>query len=643
MNKVTIFKDSYVTDKPHFITVDAALDRIKSGKSKDKIEVIREAKKKGEDYAEFKKQLPSVMFSGEFNKQIKKVYKTGRRKGQEYISMRDDASCSIHSGYFILDFDHLDNAEAKFKQLKQDKYIYAAWHSPSSIEGDYGIKALVKCLPEIGSHEKLYESFIERYPELDTTSRSLSRLCFESYDPDMYINNHSVVWRHIKEEPKKEVKLPQKNTDYSKIDIASGMIRSSFEGNKHDAILRAGHLMGGYIAVNRVDEAEVLQVLDNVIDTKEGIRDYDAAKKTLRDGIEHGKTLPITEIKKIEKKTSYIKVDGNYRFLANDNEMDEYLQSYLDGTLEMGLSTGIDELDRWWMVKRNMFCVFGGLDNIGKSTITWYIAILQAMLNNLKIVIFAAENRDASVKKKIMEFMMGKNYREMNELERNLVNDKFKSHFRIVSSARDIYTAEKIIEIAEVLYETDFKYDILIIDPYNALMKDGVQSEHLQNYIALSRFRLFAQNYSAVWLTAHAVTGAARTFDGDGYVVRPYKAQLEGGQVMSNRADDMCMMHRKTNHPERWMVMEFHVDKIKETDTGGRPTLKDQPIDFKMNKNGCGYTINGIDPIQEYWANSEEQLDMESALQPNTEFHNQDPEQVAAEESNEFGEGDAPF
>jgi hypothetical protein len=647
MSRITVFKDSYVTDEAHFTTVDKALERIRNGASKDKIEAIREAKKKGEDYSNLKKSLPSFMFSGVFNKEIKKVYKSGKRKGQEYISMRDDDSCTAHSGFFVLDFDGLKVIESKMNQLRKDKYIHSAWESPSSIDGAYGVKALVRCPAEIGNHSKYYDSFIDRYPELDSTSRNLSRLCFESYDPNIYINPHSVVWRTVKPEPKKNEVTPVKTTDYSKVDIAKGMIESSFDGSKHDAILRAGNLIGGYIGVNRVDEHEALRILDTVIDGKHGIKDYESAKKTLRDGIEHGKTLPITEVKKIEKKTEYIKVDGDYRFLADKKEMDEYLQSYLDGTLEMGLSTGVDALDQWWMVKKNMFCIFGGLDNIGKSTITWYMAILQVLLNDLKVVVFAAENRDASVKKKLIEFMMGKGYREMNELERKVADEKFDKHFRIISSARDIYTAEKIIEIAEVLYETDFRYDIMIIDPYNALMKDGVQSEHLQNYIALSRFRLFAQNYSAVWLTAHAVTAAARTLDGEGYVVRPYKAALEGGQVMSNRADDMCMMHRKTNHPDRWMIMEFHVDKIKETDTGGRPTLKDQPIDFKMNTNGCGYTINGVDPIQEYWLNSNEQLSFAepmldskpTAIQPNTEFT-----KIDSEDSKAFpDDGDCPF
>lgn len=648
MSKITVFKDSYVTDKAHFTTVAKALDRIKNGASKDKIEAIRKAKKEGKDYGNLKKSLPSFMFSGVFNKEIKKIYKSGKKEGQEYISMRDDDSCSAHSGFFVLDFDNLPTIEGKIKQLRQDKYIHSAWESPSSIEGAYGIKALVKCPAEIGNHAKYYDSFIDRYPELDTSSRNISRLCFESYDPNIYINNHSVVWRTIKAEPKKDVAALKKTTDYSKVNIGVGMINSAYQGNIHDTCRNAGVVVGGYIGNGRIDEHEGERILLQAIDVADHIKDKETQKKAVLDGIEYGKRIPITEVKKIEKQQSYIKIEDRYAFLADESEMDEYLQSYLDGTLEMGLSTGIDALDRWWMVKRNMFCIFGGLDNIGKSTVTWYLAILQALFSDLKIVIFAAENRDASVKKKILEFMMGKSYREFNELERKIANEKFDEHFRIISSAKDIYSAEKIIEISEVLYDTDFKFDVLIIDPYNALMKDSKDfSEHLQNYMALSRFRLFAQNYAAVWLTAHAVTGAARNFDHEGYVVRPYKAQLEGGQVMANRADDMCMMHRKTNHPERWMVMEFHVDKIKETDTGGSPTLKDQPVDFRMNMNKCGYTINGVDPIQEYWLNSGEQLSLStspSVMQPNTDFSKNTPireSQIANEEG--FGDGEAPF
>ena len=112
--KVTIFKDVKSTKAPHHIQLATALSRIQRGKSKDLIHEIREGKK------EKKLELPVVCFSGEF-------------------SSRADEALFEHSGYIVLDFDHVD-VEATKTALATDDYIYACWVSPS---GD-GIKALVR-------------------------------------------------------------------------------------------------------------------------------------------------------------------------------------------------------------------------------------------------------------------------------------------------------------------------------------------------------------------------------------------------------------------------------------------------------------------------------------------------------------------
>jgi len=48
-------------------------------------------------------------------------------------------------------------------------------------------------------------------------------------------------------------------------------------------------------------------------------------------------------------------------------------------------------------------------------------------------------------------------------------------------------------------------------------------------------------------------------------------------------------IHRITQHPTDWMVTELHVRKIKDTETGGRPTPLDIPVKFEMYKGGCGF------------------------------------------------------
>ena len=154
-----------------------------------------------------------------------------------------------------------------------------------------------------------------------------------------------------------------------------------------------------------------------------------------------------------------------------------------------------------------------------------------------------------------------------------------------------------------------WNYDGLMIDPYNSLAKDATLLRqvggHEYDYQIASEMRLFCKEHNvAMWLNAHAVTESLRkTHDKDhefAGLPRPCgMADIEGGGKWGNRADDVISIHRYTGHGTRWMVSDVHVKKVKETETGGRPTVDDAPISLRMMQGNCGYTIAGIDVIAE--------------------------------------------
>ena len=99
MKNCTIYQDIYDHKNPKLISIDKALERIKSGKSKEKIEILR-AEKDSKKQDAVKKSLPCVVFSGIFNVR------------------RDDAILE-YSNFIILDFDKVENiAELKHKLVK---------------------------------------------------------------------------------------------------------------------------------------------------------------------------------------------------------------------------------------------------------------------------------------------------------------------------------------------------------------------------------------------------------------------------------------------------------------------------------------------------------------------------------------------
>lgn len=183
---VTIFKNIRETETPFYVSIDTVLLRIKEGKSMDKVKSIRSEKDKSERN-ELKKLLPAVCFSGEFPK-------------------RADKSIVTHSGFICLDFDNYEKVKEmqddKLK-LSKDKYVYSVFVSPSG----KGLKIIVKIPADIDNHVNYFVS-LESYfdsPYFDKTSKNIGRVCYESWDKNIYINKDSEVWSKLKEREYKEV------------------------------------------------------------------------------------------------------------------------------------------------------------------------------------------------------------------------------------------------------------------------------------------------------------------------------------------------------------------------------------------------------------------------------------------------------
>ena len=194
---ITIFKDIKTTSQPFYRDVHVILNRIREGSSKDLVKKIRAEKDKNQRNT-YKQGLPAVCFSGKFTK-------------------RSDNSLEEHSGLICLDFDgyksNRDLLQEK-ERLSKNKYIFSVFISPSG----KGLKAVVKIPAEPENHKSYFLSLQSFFNSdyFDKTSKNLSRVCYESYDPLIYINKTSSVWDRIEEEEFNEV---NKNVDLPTIPI----------------------------------------------------------------------------------------------------------------------------------------------------------------------------------------------------------------------------------------------------------------------------------------------------------------------------------------------------------------------------------------------------------------------------------------
>ena len=185
---VTIFKNIKETSTPFYREVGVVLERIKDGSSKELVKSIRDERDKPKRN-ELKKLLPAICFSGTFTK-------------------RNDNSITEHSGLICLDFDGYpkkkDMLEEKEK-LSKNRYVYSVFISPSG----NGLKALVKIPQDVDNHINYFNSLEKHFDSqyFDKTCKNISRVCYESYDPLVHINETSSVWDTIEDLEYKEVSV----------------------------------------------------------------------------------------------------------------------------------------------------------------------------------------------------------------------------------------------------------------------------------------------------------------------------------------------------------------------------------------------------------------------------------------------------
>lgn len=285
------------------------------------------------------------------------------------------------------------------------------------------------------------------------------------------------------------------------------------------------------------------------------------------------------------KKEEVEKLD-NWDFISKEIDENEYLVNFHTGKFKKGLSTGFETLDKYFLWKEGNLVINNGHMNVGKSTILWYLMVLNNMLHGWKWIIFSSENKNASVRRRLMEFRYGKDYNKFKQSELKEAKKWAYDNFTIIKN-NQMEDYESIIEKCTRLMSLK-PFKGLLIDPYNSLDVPMSAKSHEFHYKATTAFRIFAESFNCTTvINTHAVTEAIRKQDKDGYPVAPMMADTEGGGKFGNRADDFLTFHRLTQSPDEKTVMQIHVRKIKETETGGEPTPLNSPVKLSMrNENG---------------------------------------------------------
>ena len=201
-------------------SIPSIVELIKGTKFKAQVELLRSYLPDDEDaYGKEKKKLPAFTPSG--------IFEGGRR--QEFLKE--------YTGIIVLDIDKSNEQTGKYKSIiNACPYTHACFLSP----GGNGLKVLVRVVTPADQHKNSFEKVKAYYEtminfKVDPSGKDITRLCFFSYDPEIYFKEGSWVFKMSKS---KKDNNEQDRTMYE-AQVEQTKIKSQFiKGNRNNFVFQ---------------------------------------------------------------------------------------------------------------------------------------------------------------------------------------------------------------------------------------------------------------------------------------------------------------------------------------------------------------------------------------------------------------------
>lgn len=580
--KVTIFESLYVSDKPYYVPLSAALKRIEVGKSLDKVAALRGIiDKEHKDAA--KKNLPGVCFSGIFRS-------------------RNDKDIVEHNGFIVLDFD---NVGLEYRQkLEANEYTYACWLSPSGT----GFKVLVRIAD--GKRHREHFAHIRKhlYPECDSSGVNESRFCFESYDPEIYINKDCAVYTKIYTEQI----YTYTEAKGSKEDIYTKLMK--WMDSRGDAFVNGQRNQFIYRLASAccrfgVDEQECEQRIISEHLGRDGSFSHKEASRTIKSAYKRN-TFGSAEF------------DQNYKLVERRSGKEVELTIDLDDVKSKDIiysddvkegafkiknvgytgaeCTGMAGLD--FKLKRGEITLLSGLGNAGKSSLLKYMMLCKSIKDGDKWCVFGPEDFPADefyhdlVEMYEGEAINGHIPHYVSDERYNHTYDLIGKHFLYCYPQEDDHTPDYILQR---FLETIIKEKVtgIVIDPFNQQYHDmsdnGYREDKYLERVFAKYTRFARENDIYFIIVAHPKIVSKLA---NGNYECPDVFDISGGAMWNNKMDNILIYHRPLmqtdpNNP----LCEFHKKKIRRQKTVGRKGTVLMEYDPRRRR----FEINGVDYLGE--------------------------------------------
>ena len=584
--KISIYKNLFSKDS-FTTTIDKALERIKTGKSRNKIIEIRATLDENKQQ-ELKRNLPSVRFAGIFE------------------GNTSDISITNYSNFLVLDFDHITYPNEKKHELAKLEYCYAVWISP---RGE-GVKMLVR-IADGKKHREHFSSLAEVFPDTDKQCINISRVCFESWDEDIIINPEAKVWTKWK----KELISIEKTTTQNEDEIIDKLLKwlanknKAFNSGERNAFI---FTFAGACCRYGIYETNCINFCVNnfnAYDTSFSIRETEQAVKSAyrknrglygtaafeNSKLIHKTTRGEVDIEDINPDIYDIDIKPKDVIYGIDVK-EQALKLYDEGYVAVD-GIGIPQIDNIYKMKRGEITLLTGIGNYGKSSFLKYYLLMRCLKFGEKFALFSPEDNPAEeFYHDLCEIYFGCDCTPANKYNRPTQEQYSQAYDEISKHIFYIYPKELAPTpsyIKERFLELIIKEKIsgCIVDPFNQLSNDyGARSDkYLESLLSdFSRFAIINNVYFII--VAHP--SKMQKLKGEMSYPCPDVYDIADGAMWNNKMDNILVYHRP-NHQEQpdSSVCELHSKKIRRQKIVGNKGV----IQFELNRAMRRYFFDGHD------------------------------------------------
>ena len=582
---ITIFKNIF-SKEPNYISIEVALKRIQDGKSRKTVEEIRNTLDK-EKANKIKLNLPSVCFSGKFG------------------ADRTDAQLLKHSGFIVLDFDNIFELREKQTEIISNPFVYACWISPSG----NGLKALVK-IANGTKHREHFQALQEVFPEIDRSGINVSRVCYESYDTEIYINEKAEVFKKTKKIEK--VVIYEKNEDEYKtfkniLTWLSNKNEAFVTGERNNFIFKLASACCRF-GINEMTANSMIhtEFLTNSEFTKNeadrAIRSAYKANSGNFGSASFDKEILVDKVSRKEVIVEKAVFDEGLKLkdvIYGIDVKQQALDIFENGYKEVN-GVNVQEIDERFKPKKGEITVLTGIGNYGKSSFKKWYQAMRIILYGEKFATFSPEdNPPEEYYHDFVEILLGcdctpSNPHRPNRQIYEYTYDWVCKHIFYVYPKDVSPTPQYIMEVFLQLIIKE-NVDGVDIDPFNQLANNYNNFAGRDKYLewVLSLFSRFAQiNNVYFWIIAHPKLMVKNT---TGNYPCPDVFDIADGALWNNKLDNILVYHRPFAQTEPSNpICEFHSKKIRRQKIVGKKGFSIFEMLFKTRR----FFFNGLDPLQ---------------------------------------------